>query len=135
MNMTTETTNGVSSSGPRKLRLKYVGTADFRKTEATLIDEVKKEIGGELGKNECIILVSGGKKILKFIFAILEHEMVNSAGTAVNRITKVLPSRTYRITDGGTFHPYMLQNYANDIGIELAHLKRLEAHLRSEGVS
>lgn len=127
--MSTET------NGHTKITLRFVGTADFRHNDSSQLDEVIKAVGKNLRPSECGILVSKGGKILRFVFGMVEHEMVNSAGRpTAGRVTKVVPSRTYRIVDGGTFNPYMLQNYANDLGIELAHLKRLEAHLKSQGV-
>lgn len=123
------------SAGPlQELRLKLVRHADFRKTEETILNECMAEAESlRLGARDCILLISSTGKIIKFVFGFLEHEMINAAGRQVEgRKTRVLPSRTYRITDGGTFNPYMLQNYANEMGLTLAHLKKYEAHLRSE---
>ncbi len=128
--MTNGTANG---QAPKKLKLKYIGRADFRKTEATAMEEVIAELGQGLKAHECVILISNNGKIMRFVFGTVEHDQTDARGKMLaERITKILPSRTYRITQGGTFNPYMLQNYANDLGIELEHLKRLEAHLRLE---
>lgn len=127
--------NGDSPNGhlPQRLRLKFIYRADFRKSEATLLEEAIKEIKHlELGPHDCILLLSGNGKIMKFVFGFLEHEAVSKAGIAMNKITKVLPSRTYRICDHGTWNPHMLANYAAEIGIELTHLKKLQAHLKAE---
>lgn len=127
--------NGASPNGhlPRQLKLKFIYRADFRKSEETLLNEAMKEVKHlDLGPHDCILLMSGNGKIMRFVFGFLEHEAVNKLGKPMNQITKVLPSRTYRICDHGTWNPYMLANYAAEIGIELAHLKKLEAHLKAE---
>ena len=124
------------SNGKPTLRLKFVGTLDFRHSDATQLDEVIKAIGTNLGKNECAIIISKLGKVLRFIFGAIEHDMVTAGGRVVTgKTTRVVVSRTYRIVEGGVFNPYMLQNYANDLGFELAHLRRLEAHLKAEGIS
>lgn len=126
-------TNG---NGKQVLRLKYVGTLDFRHNDASQLDEVIKLIGAKLGKNECAIVISKLGKVLRFIFGAIEHDMVTVDGRVVaEKKTRVVASRTYRIVEGGVFNPYMLQNYANDLGFELAHLRRLEAHLKAEGIT
>lgn len=118
----------------QELRLKLVRTADFRKNEETLLAEVQAEAENmRFGPRDCVLLVSTSGKIIKFVFGFLEHSMVNAAGREIaSRKTRVLPSRTYRITDGGIWNPYMLANYAAEIGISLPQLKKFEAHLRAE---
>lgn len=132
--------NGHAESRPianghsgKQFRLRYIGTHDFRRTDANQLDEIIKSIGEKLGKNDCAIIVSMQGKVLRFIFGAIEHDMVTRAGVYLEgQRTRVVRSQTYRITDGGVFNPYMLQNYANDLGIELAYLKRLEAHLKEQ---
>lgn len=118
-----------------QLRLRLVATADFRHAEAWQLDEVIKQVGKKLGKDECAILVSKNGRVMRFIFGAIEHDFIRTDGRIMEgQKTVVVASRTYRVVSGGVFHPYMLQNYANDLGFELAHLKRLEAHLKMEGV-
>lgn len=123
-------TNG--EHGP--MRLRRVFTADFRKTEATLLAEAQAEVENlRLGRDDCILFISHNGKIMRFVFGFLEHDMVNASGKVVaGKQTKVLPSKTYRITEGGTFNPHMLANYAQELGLELAHLKKFDAHLKRE---
>lgn len=124
-----------NGNGHKQLRLKWVGYADFRHNDSWQLDETIKQLGQALGKNECAILISKLGKILRFIFPAIEHDMITVGGRMVEgQKTRVVASKTYRITSGGVFNPYMLQNYANDLGIELAHLKRLEAHLQENPI-
>lgn len=128
--------HAAAASAMPVLRLKWVGTLDFRHTDANQLDEIIKAVGTKLGKSDCAIIVSKLGKVLRFIFGAIEHDMVNVGGRYIQgRKTRVVASRTYRIVEGGVFSPYMLQNYANDLGFELAHLKRLEAHLKAEAFS
>lgn len=125
----------MSTNGHTQLKLKFVGQADFRHTDAWQLDWMITELGGKLKQGECGILISKLGKVLRFIFPAVEHDMVTTGGRIVEgKKTRVVPSKTYRIVAGGIFNPYMLQNYANDLGIELAHLKRLEQHLRDEPI-
>lgn len=147
MNTTTSTnghknghTNGHATyakpdtTGLQEMRLRLVKTADFRKSEETLLEECKQEAEVmSLGARDVVLLVSGTGKMIKFVFGFLEHEMINAGGREVSgRKTKVLPSRTYRITDGGTWNPYMIRNYAEELGLSLPQLKKFESHLRAE---
>lgn len=115
------------------MRLRYITRADFRKSAETMINEALKEVKTlDLGPNDCILMISGTGRILRFVFGFLTHGQVSSAGKVLGRDVRVLPSRDYRICDGGTWNPHMLANYAQEIGLELAHLKKFEAHLRAE---
>lgn len=128
--------SGTNGNGKTVLRLKWVGTLDFRFSDSSQLDEVIKHVGTKLGRNECAIIISKQGKVLRFIFGAIEHDMMTVSGRLVaDRKTRVVASRTYRIVEGGVFNPYMLQNYANDLGFELAHLRRLEAHLKAEGIT
>jgi hypothetical protein len=125
--------NMLNDIGP-KMRLRLIYEANFQKTEVTLLTEALEESGLELKRGDCVLLVSMSKKILKFVFGVRDlGEMMGSNGKVyADRHTKVCESKTYRITQGGTFNPMMLQNYANELGIELAHIKRYEEHLKAE---
>lgn len=115
------------------LRLKLIRRADFRKSANTMIEEALKEAENlKLGPSDCVLMISGTGKVLRFVFGFLQHEQVSRAGKALGRAVRVLPSRDYRICDGGTWNPYMLKDYAAEIGLDLQHLKKFEAHLRSE---
>jgi hypothetical protein len=122
------------TNGTAPVRLRLIYTANFQKTEVTLLDEALTENHLDLRNNDCILLVSMSHKIIKFVFGVKElGEMIGGNGKHyADRLTKVCESKTYRITQGGTFNPLMLQNYANALGFELAHIKRFEEHYKRE---
>lgn len=123
-----------NTNGLLRVRLRYIVRADFRKNEATLMEEVAKEIKQlRLTKHDAVCMISGGGKILRFVFGFLEHDMVDARGnTVAGKLQRILPSRTYRITAHGTFNPLMLANYAEAMGIELADIKKFESYVKEE---
>ncbi len=127
------TTNGESNGLP-EYNLRYIYRADFRKSEATLLEEAKLIVDNlRLQKGDCLMLLSGTEKVIKFVFGYLEDraEMaVDRVGKPLKNPPKILHSKTYRITGGGTFHPLMLANYAEEMGINLKGLKKLQTYLR-----
>jgi hypothetical protein len=113
-----------------KLRLRYIHHASFAKNEATLFEEVRAIVARlALMDDDCILLVSLGGKVIRFVFDLEDGMNVDRSGNVRGR-TKVLKSLSYRIVGRGTFNPLMIANYAAEVGVELAGLKRLEEHLR-----
>lgn len=117
-----------------RVRLRHIVRTDFRKSEETMLNEVIKEVKNlKLGQNDCVAMLSGNGKLLRFVFGFLEHEMVDARGnTVAAKLQRILPSRTYRITQHGFFNPLMLANYAEALGIELADIKRFESYVKQE---
>lgn len=116
-----------------EFELKVFHRGDFRKNEATLAAEVEEKLGRPLREGECALVVSGTEKVIRFIFGVIEKDhLVDARGRPMSEATKVLPSRTYRITHGGRWHPLMMQNYANEMGLTLKNMERLERHLKAE---
>lgn len=116
---------------PQPMRLRLVVEADFRKNEATLLDELLvKTKDLELRKHDCVLLLSISGKMMKFVFGFQEFDLVGANGVSRQRLTRVLRSMTYRICSGGTWNPYMLKNYAAELGIDLAHIKRFEQYYK-----
>jgi hypothetical protein len=93
--------------------------ADFRKSELTNWTEYVKKNPIVLGKNNTVCFVSGSGRQLVFIL----HQTKILSKRGDERM--LLDSRRLRI-DGGTWDPYMLQNYANEVDIELVGIKRFE---------
>lgn len=120
------------------LRLRYIHHGDFRCNEATLLDQALAEAKvhgvelAELGPNDCILAVSAGGKLVRFLFGFAEHKTLDSRGQSNGRSTRVLPSLQYRILDNGTFNGYMIAHYAAALGIKLDRIQKLEEHLRRQ---
>jgi hypothetical protein len=106
-----------------KLRLKaIIPNADFRKSEATLHDEFlrSRNYPGDLRKGECFLFLSkSGNQLLWFFTQVSQIKGFKDAEI------EVYDSRKWRVT-GGTWHPFMLANYASEVGIELVGIKRFE---------
>lgn len=106
-----------------KLKLKaIISDADFRKSEVTLYDEFlwSKSYPGDLNKNECFLFISKtGNQLLWFFTQIKEIDGYKG------KPTNIFDSRKWRIVNG-VWHPFMLANYASEVGIELVGIKRFE---------
>jgi hypothetical protein len=105
-----------------KLRLKgIIQDADFRYSELTLYEKYlrSKAYGGELGTNETYLFVSRSGNQLVWVLHYEPDVLVQK--TKRRRIE----SLRMRIS-GGYWNPLMLQNYANEVGIELEGIKRFE---------
>lgn len=113
-------------------RLRYIYRADFRKTEATLLEEAKLIVDNlKLREDECLLLISGTEKCIKFVFGYMDDIAgIDRTGKPLKAAMGIVSSKTLRITGGGTFHPLMLQNYAERLGISLKDIKKLQSYLR-----
>lgn len=116
------------SSAPTRLRLKGVITCSFVRSEATNLDLYRKSghYPGPLKNGEAFLFISKSGNQIIFIFKSISLEVAGQhrRGDGTTNRT-VIDSRKLRL-DGGTWHPYMLQNYANAVGIDLIGLKRFE---------
>lgn len=103
----------------KRVQVKRIFTADFRKSARTLFDEVKadrKLWRGRLGPDETYLFVSlTGNQLL---FVLGDHEIESRPGTRFSTKRQLLDYRGWRI-EGGTFEPHMLENYANSVGLTL----------------
>jgi hypothetical protein len=110
------------------MRLRYIHHGDFRKNTVTLYNEVQKRAPGlKLGSEDCVLVVSGTGKILRFVYGFDDLEVIGGrTKLATGNMTRVLQSEEYRIDGAGTWNPLMLRNYAEALGIQLAGLKRFE---------
>ena len=107
------------------LRLKGIVTCSFGRSEATNL-KLYRESGhypGDLKEGEAFLFLSKGGNQIIFMFKSIEVEVEHGSGGPATR--GVIDSRRLRL-DGGTWHPYMLQNYANEAGIYLIGIKRFE---------
>ena len=112
------------------MKLRYIHHSDFRKSEVTLYEEAKKASGGlDLGWDDCVLLVSGNGKILRFVYQPSDQPTQMKSPRGAKK-TKVVQSETYRIVGGGTWNPLMLANYANDCGVELEGIRKFETYFK-----
>jgi len=103
-----------------KLRLKGVVQCSFARSEATNM-RLYRQTGhfpGELERGEAYLFVAKGQNQVLFLFADVQVDF-----DGVSR--QVIDSRKLRLAKG-TWSPYMLQNYANSVGLELVGIKRFE---------
>lgn len=106
--------------------IKGIFTADFRKNARTLYDDLrqdKKAWRGELRNGDVYIFVSLTGNQLYFILR--DHEITARPGTRYEAQRRMLDYRAWRL-ENSVFDNMMLQNYANEAGINLAGVKRLE---------
>jgi len=109
------------SKGKTRLRLKAVVRCSFSRSEATNLVLFSKEghYPGDLEEGEAFLFLSKGGDQVIFIF----RSPIFFEGRKGD--LKVIDSRRLRIP-GGTWSPYMLQNYAEEIGLHLIGVKRFE---------
>lgn len=101
------------------MRLRYIETATFAKSEATHYAEHRWRLG--VGDVACLVSKTG--KQMLFIYAKRE---VNHGSEAT-----VLRSVRLRLLTGQTWHPTMLSHYAKEAGIQIEGIKRFEHYYRS----
>jgi hypothetical protein len=111
-----------SSRKLTQLHLKAVIRCSFQRSEVTNLDLFRQEghFPGELLNGEAFLLLAKGGNQLIFIFrSPVNYESPTGASW------EVIDSRKLRLT-GGTWSPYMLQDYANEVGLNLVGIKRFE---------
>jgi hypothetical protein len=114
------------------LRLKLVADCNFQHNEADNFNEIiKKHKIDQLAPNEVVCLKSLGGAQMVFMYRPREIELTSGRGTAM-----VYRSVRLRLTRS-TWNPMMLQNYANEVDIQLEGLRRFEdalPHLKPPSV-
>lgn len=100
---------------------------DFRKNELTNWLEMQKEHPLVLGKDQTVCFVSSSMRQIVFILAC---KVVQT-----KKLDEVPLIESLRLRLGaGQWDPYMLQNYANELGIELVGIKRFEQILQERNL-
>lgn len=104
----------------KNVKLKKIEHADFRKSEATLFDDFirRNKYLGSLKSDEVILFISYTENQLIWILNVT----VTSSGR------RIFDSRRWRIEGSGTWNPLMVANYASEVGLALAGLKRYEEY-------
>jgi hypothetical protein len=103
-------------------RLRFVGSADFRKNEVTMYREAEQEgaLPAGLKAGDVVAFVSTSRDQIVFVSPPYQH-LENG------REVRLYASRRLRISSG-RWNPLMLQNYADEVGLQLLGLKRFEEH-------
>jgi len=109
----------------RAVRLKYIGRADFRKSELTNYVELNCR---SLKADEVACLVSSTGQQIVFVYALESVSRVLKRGDEVESL--VLRSVRLRLTNGGRWDPMMLGNYAKEVGLHLEGIKLFETHYK-----
>jgi len=109
------------------VRLKGVVEVSFQRSEATNLGLYRKEnyFPGELGEGEAFLFISKGADQVIFVFRSPLQFETRNVGGKVEKVQRITDSRRLRL-DNGVWSPYMLQNYANRVGIYLIGIKRFE---------
>lgn len=105
-----------------RLRLKAISQdVDFRSTELAIFEKYRrsKDFAGDPRTGEAYLFVSKSGTQLLWV---LHYE---AKVQVLNRDRRRIESLKMRVS-GGYWNPLMLQNYANDLGIELEGIKRFE---------
>lgn len=105
-----------------KIKLKAIQfDVDFRYSEFTIYQEFKKNksFPGELGASEAFLFVSRSGNQLLWVLNVTKIDAKSSQQTLID-------TRRWRLS-GSTWHPFMLQNYAAEVGLELIGIRRFEA--------
>lgn len=111
----------------RKMHLRLVTKADFRKNEVSQLQEHQYQVGN-LKPGDVICFISKTGAMMRFVFRPETYENLTPArGNRINTHT-VVESRLYRITGGGTWNPLMIKNYAREVDIELVGLRLFEEY-------
>jgi|SRR5688572_13344795 len=106
----------------KKMKLRFVGEADFRKNEATLFEELQRDKKLKLAEDDVVMFRSGSGDQVLFVHRreTTEHEF---RGKTVER--SVIASRRLRVS-WGTWSGLMIADYARMVGISLANVLTLE---------
>lgn len=124
----------MSAATLRKVNLFFVDEkTDFRKSELTNFDiwkkrQKKKGRRNTMKSNEVLLFISKSGNQLVWVLNIGEVEVgrANKRGELGRRM---IDSRKWRIEGSGKWHKDMIQNYANEVGLDIVGMRRLEEKL------
>lgn len=103
-----------------QVRLKGVVECQFNRSEVSNLHHYRATayFPGELAVGEAFLFLSKKGDQVMFVFALRQ---VDCQG----KPRAVMDSRRLRLSSGA-WNPYMLQNYANEVGLHLVGIKRFE---------
>ena len=109
----------------QRVRLKGVQIVDFRKSDVTLyLEWARDNPGVRMGADDAICFVSGSGDQIMFVRKLVTVDNVNERGKSQYTI---VPSLRLRLD--GTWHPYMLAYYAEQVGLDIG-MRAFESALR-----
>lgn len=113
------------------LNLRLVASVDFRRGVPRHYDELRaRKLFRDIREDETILLISQTGQQLAFVF----REVALPGGHG-HEDSRAIGHFRIQLDKKRTWNPAMLSYYAEQAGIELAHVKRFEdhlAHLREE---
>lgn len=109
------------------MRLRYIEQVDFRRSEITNFNDLRKRepaLIKSLKSDDVVLFISSRRTQIVFVWA---QDRLTLGGKDVN----VTTSLRYRIS-GSTWNPLMLRDYAEAVGIHLegAWIKKYEWHVQ-----
>lgn len=107
------------------LTLRLVKEVDFRKSEATNFEEMKKKERLQIHGSDVVCFRSQSRNQVVFVWA---PTTINLSEYGKKGAAIVFRSQRLRLSHG-TWDPLMLQNYAEALGIHLVGIKRLEDYV------
>lgn len=110
------------------MRLKYIDTCSFQRSESTNFRMLAKKNKWNLGKDEVACLVSKTGDQIVFVYGEGVAKNVGLRGVEVEH--PVVHSTRLRLDDRRKWTPTMLVNYAEEVGLKLDGLKRFEEYYR-----
>lgn len=109
------------------MRLRHIATVDFCKGEHTHYGELIKSYPNlqHLGSKDVILLRSRVGNQLIFV---LGFDYVN--GASGGQPALMIESRRLRLTNGQSWNPLMLTDYAQRAGVRIEGIKKFELHIK-----
>lgn len=110
----------------RTVKLQAVVPCSFQRSEYTNYMQWRRKntaLARSLREGDVVLLVSAQWDQLIFIYGFIGvHEREDGP------IRPMIRSERYRLPSGGTFNPYMLQDYAAKVGLHIEGRRRFEDH-------
>lgn len=106
------------------MRLKLIVTVNFQRTESENFHAaMKRNPGLELGPSDVVVMVSLSRQQIVFMY---RKQTIELHGYGLRKgSADVYHSERLRLSRS-TFNPQMIQNYANQVGLELDGFRRFE---------
>lgn len=97
------------------VRLRAVVTEDFRRSEKTMFDRWRRKNRDlQMRPADAIMFVSGVGNQIVFVFRSVTIDNSEHKG---NEEYEVTVSRKLRLSGGGVWHPWMIEEYAEELGL------------------
>lgn len=106
------------ANGLRRARMvAIIDECDFRSRPQSLWAEwiqtaANRKKADAMGDDECVLFVSGSGRYLAWVFP-------PRVGNSIKGLERKIYHYETLYIDGGSWHPYMLQNYGEQVGLDL----------------